>query len=283
MKIYLKISLTSLFTFLFFLTACKNSNKEFKTPEAYDLNEPEKFIMSGNLLEISGICFYKGKKDTIYAIQDEEGKVFRLGLGNKKNYNTKFAKRGDYEDVAIIHETVFVLRGDGTLFSYNKKETGSDITDRVNEWKLLPASEYEGMFGDEATGKLYILCKVCKADDSYKKVSGYIFSIGDSVILSSGFSIDVTAIQSLTTKMRTGFRPSALAKNPVTGEWFILSGSNKLLVVTDSSWKIKDVYPLNGNRFNQAEGLAFDGEGNLYISNEGDDGINGNILLFKRK
>jgi SdiA-regulated len=285
MKIYLKISLASLFTLLLFLTACKNPNKNNKTPQAYDLNQPEKFVMPGSLLEISGICFYKGKKDTIYAIQDEEGKVFRLGLGNKKSYNTKFAKRGDYEDVAIINETVFVLKGDdGTLFSFDKKETGSDVTDRVKEWKgLLPPGEYEGMYGDELTGKLYVLCKICSADDNYKKVSGYIFSVGDSVTRSSGFNIDVTAIQSLTKKMRTGFKPSALAKNPVTGEWFILSGSNKLLVITDSSWKVKDVYPLNGNRFNQAEGLAFDSEGNLYISNEGDDGANGNILLFKRK
>ena len=73
-----------------------------------------------------------------------------------------------------------------------------------------------------------------------------------------------------------------MAKNPITGEWFILSGSNKLLVITDANWKVKDVYPLNGNTFNQAEGIAFDKEGNLYISNEGDDGTNGNILKFTK-
>ncbi len=285
MKNYLKISLGSLLILLFFITACKFADKKYKTPEAYNLNEPEKFIMRGNLLEISGICFYKGRRDTIYAIQDEDGKVFRTALGTKKNYHTKFGKKGDYEDVAIINETIFVLKSDGTLFSLAKNETYQEETGNVQEWKdLLPQGEYEGMYADEAGQKLYILCKNCKADDNDKKVSGYILSIaGDSVIPSPGFSIDVAAIQPLTKRLKTGFRPSALAKNPLTGEWFILSGHNKILAITDSAWKIKDVYPLNGNIFKQAEGIAFDSEGNLYISNEGDDESNGNILLFKRK
>ncbi len=240
--------------------------------------------MSGNLLEISGFTFYKGIPDTIYAIQDEDGKVFRVALGIKKNYPTKFAKKGDYEDVTIINEKVVVLKSNGTLFSFPKTEMGKEEAEHVTEWEgLLPPGEYEGMYGDAASGQLYVICKSCEADDNYKQVSGYILDVGDTVKLASTFRIDVTGIQAMTKKLKSGFRPAALAKNPVTGEWFILSGSNKLLVITDAAWKVKDVYPLNGNTFNQAEGINFDNKGNLYISNEGDDESNGNVLLFKRK
>lgn len=269
---------------LLLVTGCNFSEKHDKTPPAYDLNAPEKFIMSGNLLEISGFTFYNGIADTIYAIQDEDGKVFRVALGIKKNYPTKFAKKGDYEDVTIIHEQVVVLKSNGTLYSFPKTEMGKPVAAQVTEWEgLLPPGEYEGMYGDGASGQLYVICKSCDADDNYKKVSGYILDVGDTVKLTSTFRIDVTAISSRTKKLKSGFRPAALAKNPVTGEWFILSGSNKLLVITDAAWKIKDVYPLNGNTFNQAEGINFDNKGNLYISNEGDDEVNGNVLLFKRK
>jgi uncharacterized protein YjiK len=43
---------------------------------------------------------------------------------------------------------------------------------------------------------------------------------------------------------------------------------------------VKEVYPLNPALFRQPEGIAFDNENNLYISNEGDDISKGNVLKF---
>jgi hypothetical protein len=108
---------------------------------------------------------------------------------------------------------------------------------------------------------------------------GYIYQVGDSVYQSGNFKIDVNEIKALTGKVKRGFRPSAIAKNPITSDWYILSAVNKLLVVADSNWKIKgDLPPLNSNTFNQPEGIAFDKNGTMYISNEGDDLSQGNIL-----
>ena len=76
--------------------------------------------------------------------------------------------------------------------------------------------------------------------------------------------------------------PSALAKNRLNDEWFIISATNKLLVITDNAWKIKNVYQLDPAIFQHPEGIAFDEQSNLYISNEGDETQNGNILKFER-
>lgn len=262
---------------------CNISQEEEQTVKHYKIDQPEKFFMPESLLEISGITFHNGESDTIYAIQDEQGRLFRLALGQKKQYNAKFGKQSDYEDVAFANGQALILKSTGSLFSFPFADAIYEEVDSVKEWKnIIPKGEYEGMYGDEATGKLYIVCKNCPQDNSKDLVSGYIIQVGDSVYQTGTFQIDVDQIKSFTGKVKRGFRPSGLAKNPVTGEWFMVSAVNKLLVVTDSNWKIKEACILNGNTFNQPEGITFDKKGNLYISNEGDDLSQGNILRFTR-
>lgn len=263
------------------ITAC-GSKKQDPTPPAYNLNEPDKFSMPESLLEISGISFNKGQNDTVYAIQDEEGKLFRLGWDIPKQLNARFEKHGDYEDVTIINDQVVVLKSNGSLFSFALADAKGEDVPAVKEWKhLLPAGEYEGLYGDEAADELYVLCKNCDEDDAQQRVTGYTFQFGDSIYRKGSFQIDVSGIPSI--KKKKSFRPSALAKNPLTNEWYIIAAVNKLLVITDRNWKVKETYPLSSNTFNQPEGIAFDKSGNLYISNEGDDLVKGNILLFRRQ
>ena len=250
----------------------------------FDFNKPEKFNMPESLQEISGIAFNDEKSDTIYAVNDEEGKVFRLGWNVPRQLHAKFGKQGDYEDVSIANGHVIVLKSNGSLFTFPFSDAVYAEIDQVKEIKfLLPKGEYEGMFADQFNNQLYVLCKKCDADYSWNTTSGYVIALGDSLSVSSQFQIDVAGIKQYKGKVKEGFRPSGLAKNPLSNEWFIISASNKLLIVTDLKWKIKEAFPLTGNLFNQPEGIAFDKTGNLYISNEGDDLTLGNILKFKRK
>lgn len=280
MKVKNAITVASLALFAY---SCTNEAAKEQTIKNYNLGKPEKFFMPESLLEISGITFYKGKKDTIYAIQDEQGRLFRLAWGEKKQYNAKFGKQGDYEDLAIINDRVWILKSNGSLFSFPFADAIYEEVDSVIEWKdVVPKDEYEGIYGDEATDNLYILCKNCDSDDAKNFITGYIIHAGDSVYQTGSFKIDVNDIKSFTGKVKRGFRPAALAKNPVTSDWYMISSVNKLLVVADNNWKIKEVAQLNGNIFNQPEGLAFDADGDLYVSNEGDDLTQGNILRFVR-
>lgn len=286
----MKIFYTNFIYLLFLLTACcvgacKNPANKYTSPQGYNFNEPDKFNMPSSLLEISGIAFYKDMGDTIYSIQDEDGKLFRQKWDIKKQYHTKFGPKGDYEDLAIFNEMVFVLESKGTLYSFPFTESTKEKSDQVKvRKKLLPKGEYESLYADPQTSKVYILCKKCDEDKKTKQVSGYIFDYeagSDSLIAAGTFKIDLKQLKAINSKLKASLGPSALTKNLETNEWYILSSANKLLVVADPNWKIKAVHKLNSSTFNQPEGIAFDDKLNLYIANEGDEVIDGNILKFK--
>ena len=268
------------------LSCIKKKSMGLESPIGYDLTKPQKYGMPDILQEISGISFNKGDNKIVYAEMDEDGTLFSLPLGTKDDKATKFGKKGDYEDVAVAKGWAMVLKSNGNIYSFPLSETKNDeVTKVVETTGLFPKGDYEGLFANETTGKVYVLCKTCKQDKGTKVVSGYILSLKeDGTLKSAGnFSIDASNLDVLSGKKKGGFHPSALAINPLTKEWYIVSSLNKALVVTDTNWKIKAVYHLNSNEFNQPEGIAFDTGGNLYISNEGSETTAGNILKFNYK
>ena len=272
---------------VFLIISCKNKEKAIPaSPTGYDLNNPVKYKMPEDLTEISGFAFHNGKNDSVYAEQDEEGFLFNLKLGDKKANYTKFGKSGDYEDVAICREQVIMLKSDGTLFTFPFSQVRTKEVTNVQKTKgQLPEGEFEAMCADEKTSLVYVLCKHCADEKTSKSSSGYILKIqADGTLKQTGsFAIDVKEIERLADKKRVPFRPSAIAKNTFTNEWYILSSVNKMLVVADANWKVKNVYPLSVTIFGQPEGMAFDNQRNLYISNEGDQLSAGNILKFSYK
>ena len=268
------------------LSCVGKKDKVTDNPVGYDLSKPQKYSMPDILQEISGIAFDKGDNTFVYAEQDEDGSLFRLPLGTKDETVTKFAGKGDYEDIAICKGWAILLKSNGDLFSLPLSETKNTVTSNVKENKgLIPKGEYEGMFANETTGQVYVLCKTCKQDKGSKITSGYILTLQkDGSLKSTGaFNINTSELDKLSGKKKGVFHPSALAINPLTKEWYIVSSVNKALVVTDAKWKIKAVYHLSSNTFNQPEGIAFDKNGNLFISNEGSETQVGNILRFNYK
>jgi len=269
------------------ISACKPAKDKFTSPAGYDLNKPDKFNMPESLLEISGIAFYHDKSDTVYSIQDEDGRVFRQGWGKKKQKHTTFGEKDDYEDLAILNESVMVLNSDGSLYVFPFKEMQQEEVKDIKIFKnILPKGEYESIYADQQTNQVYLLCKNCKDDKKDQSMSGSIFTYDQAkkeLISSGSFSMDLSKLITDDLILKTGLKASALTRDPHTGEWYILSSVNKLLLIATPDWKVKSVHRLNSSIFNQPEGLAFDDQMNLYISNEGDELTEGNILKFVRK
>jgi hypothetical protein len=264
-----------------------NNQQQNKTPnpKGYDLNKPEKHELPDDLTEISGIAFNKGNADIIYAEQDEKGTLFSFKPGSTDIQRTKFGKGGDYEDVAIINNQAIMLRSDGVLIIF-PLNAGANTEAKTKTWEgLLPQGEYEGMYANDSTQTVYVLCKHCGMEKSSKTSTVFTLKLTtDSLLKNAGQNtIDITKIAELSGQKKITFHPSGLSRSPLTGDWYILSSVNKLLVVAGPDWNVKEVYPLNPQLFGQPEGIAFDKDNNLYISNEGDKLRMGNVLKFPFK
>jgi hypothetical protein len=255
------------------------------SPHGYDLGAPKKTVLPEPLHEISGITFLRMDSDTLYAIEDETGRLFYFHLGDGRYASWKFGKHGDYEDVTVLdHSEFVVLRSDGSLFVFPASlvRVGDSKGVKIYE-HILPKGEYEGLYGDEG-GKLIALCKNCPGDDQREEVSGYVLQYDTKHILrvTDLFFVEVLPGRLKSIHKKVKFHPSCIARHPLTKEWYIVSSVNKVLLVLDNNWKVKEMYDLDPLHFKQPEGLAFDPKGNMYISNEGVEG-NANVLYFAYK
>ena len=264
------------------LISCKPVSRKVESPPGYDFSAPVKFALPIRLDEISGISFYA---NDIYAIQDELGRLYHFKLDSDKITSAKFGSKADYEDLAILDNTVFILESNGTIFSFDLALADSEQVYDLKEWHAMEtACEYEGLFADSATNKIYALSKECIDDASSAPWSGTVFKWkNDSLKMLEHFSIDMQELKKLNGNKKLQFKPSALALHPIARQWFIISSSNQLLLITDEKFTPIQIIKLKESLFSQPEGICFDPYGNLYIANEKGNAFEGMILKFEMK
>jgi uncharacterized protein YjiK len=266
----------------------------------YDLNNPdETYILPKYLVEISGLAYYQ--KDKILCEQDEKAEIYVFSLDKKEIVNKyKFGDRGDFEDIAVIGQTVYMLRSDGRIFEVENFENENR---KVTEHKtpLSKKNDTEGLMYDKLSNSMLIACKGSPDIEKDKQYKGYKavykFDLGKMKLdkkpeflvslkkpdsykefnLSTGSSLG-DKISGLT-KYEIGFQPSGLALHPANNEIYLIASVGKILIILDRKGKVLDLQALDPSIFEQPEGICFSPSGDLFISNEGKDG-RGYILKF---
>lgn len=263
----------------------------------YDLENPdEKFILPKYLEEISGITYYEN--DEILCIQDEKANIYIYNLLDKKvDKKYDFGKDGDYEDITLMGDRVFIIRSDGKIFIVEDFENESRQTKEYNT-PLSSKNDSEGICYDKYSNSILVACKKSpniNNDISYKG-SRAIYSydiITNELSTAPKFLInmdkedsfnDESIFNEYTALIQNskdfGVEPSAIAINPIDSSIYILSSKPHALVILNRSGKILSYNSLKKQIFNQPEGICFSPSGDMYISNEGKNGT-GNILKFR--
>lgn len=266
--------------FIFLLNASCNSDPRtlYESPEGYDFSKPWQLNLPIELDEISGIVYYP-KDTSVFAVIDEFGLLYKIRLtGNRQIGKWKFSENGDYEDLVMIDSIFYALQSNGNIVTF----TFSDGKTVLKHDTKFPdkGNEFEILFYDSLAHKLSLICKDCDSDRK-KSLTRFIFDPATKTFDDTATAIDVKKIAIMMGEKNLKFKPSAAAIHPITGELYIVSAVNNLLVIIDNQGNPKISFKIDGKLFKQPEGITFTPNGDLIISNEAAERGVANILLFR--
>lgn len=277
-------------SFFFIDILCQSdiAAKENRTPvlPGYDFSSPQKiYILPAVLHEISGITAINSS--TLACIQDENGVIFLYNITNEKIIRQiYFSYEGDYEGITSVNNTLYILRSDGVIFEV--KDFESEKLSRATYVSGVPGGDNEGLCYNPLNKRLLLGPKAPYSKKGDEKDKRYIYGfdtgskklIQDPVLIIDLDDIENFARQNnlkVPVKNKKGdkkepdikFRISALGIHPLTNKLYIISGMERLLFVFDNKGRIDFIKWLDPDIFPQPEGITFLKNGDMLISNEG--------------
>lgn len=252
------------FYLIILLTACAadKSNTSMNI-SGYDYPRMKKFELEHPLKEISGIAYHASLKSFI-AINDEMGVVYVLDTQTFRITNKySFGEEGDYEEIQVHESTIYVLRSDGTIYKMNFDGTIETLA------YAGPKAEYESFYIDSLSNTIVLVPKHSKTGAKEKQTVTYTINSSDGKYAEKKEHI----LSWNDLKSTTLLHPSAVSVHPVSKDIYVLASIEKKLIVLNADWKLLAEYELDRDYFQQPEGITFDPQGNLYITNEAGESL----------
>lgn len=293
-------TISTVFSLILYSCGATDTNNEKTT--GYNLTAPDvSFILPDTLREVSGLTYIDST--SFACIQDENGILFIYDVVKneiKKQYT--FNIDGDYEGITRVGKTIYVLRSDGTLFEISDYESkGFKLNSYVTG---IPANNNEGLCYDQYNNRLLIACKgkIGKGPEFKDRRVIYGFDLQTKTLSKEPvFDFNLQTIKDFAVKKQIDlptkerkkkgetvtepflkFRTSAICIHPVTKKLFLLSASDHLLFIFNMNGTTEHIEQLNPTMFNKAEGITFFENGDMLITNEGQD-KKPTLLRFKYK
>jgi len=268
------------------------SGMDFRPP--YDLDDPDDDLEldEDELDEISGLSASVNER-YLLAIQDEEGYIYYLDREDGDiEQRLDFWKDGDYEGVESVGADIWIVKSSGTL--YRVREAGS-VNQQVDKFNtiLTRDNDVEGLAYDASEDRLLLACKA-KAGDGrqyYRTKAIYAFNLQDLHIdREPAYCLrldDVNTYLDTDPKLEKldkivsffvsdeaslRFSRSSLALHLISCNLYMTSSVGEMLMIVSPQGAILYIHKFDEDDHPQPEGLCFQADGTLYISNEGKGG-----------
>ncbi|MCB0535238.1 MAG: SdiA-regulated domain-containing protein [Lewinellaceae bacterium] len=252
----------------------------------YRLDEPSLIVNLGypGLKEISGLS-PSGEPGLFCAISDEKGEVLFIDItgGGAIKRRVLFRDKGDFEGVEKVDDCLYAIKSDGDLYMVRKWKHGKPKSKKYKTG-LKKADDVEGLGFDNRRNALLVACKG-NPDSSAPRLI-FAFDLKTKLLNPKPvYSIDPLEVNKAVPydddDKKHFFSASGVAIHPFSGDVYVISTALKRLIVLDyKTGKMLAAARLNKKMLPQPEGIAFDQDGNLFISSEAKKGEDAMLLRF---
>ena len=264
------VSAAALLTIL--VSACGAEPANTVAAESQDQASFRQWKLPKSLREISGLALTPDER--LLAVTDERAIVYELDFQTGKIIKS-FALgspvvRADFEGIAVLNDTIWLMTSDGTLFAAVEGPDGQSVDYREYDTGHGDYCELEGLGQDRVAGTLILACK--KARSKKKDLMIFEWSASDSGIEHvRDVAVPERSITGMIDKKR--INPSGIAVDPRTGERVLVAARQDALVKLDADGALLEAIILKKKgRHKQAEGIEMTRDGRLLIADEGRKG-----------
>jgi uncharacterized protein YjiK len=255
--------------------------RELPTPTAI-IELPEE------LHEVSGLTDIDDH--TVACLQDEAATLYIVDIGTGQvRERHPFGPAGDMEGLTRVNNDFYALRSDGLIYQLRRKDDHYGVVDTFT--LRLPRNNMEGLGFDERNGLVLVAPKDIEKGngDIRDRRSVHAFDTATHTLLpqpvltysvptilrqaeASGVALPTRTTPKGKEVPLIKFRMSAIAVDPVTDHYFLLSAVDRSLLVLDRKGAFVALYLLDEKILPQPEGITFLTNGDMLISSEGKDG-----------
>jgi hypothetical protein len=227
------------------------------------------------LAEASGLAFTSDGR--LLGHNDEVGVVHEIDYGSgairqRFSLGKLAVYRGDLEDIAAKNDTLFMVNSSGVILRFLPGKDREKIAFQTFKTPLSIRNDVEGLAYDPATDCLLLACKGEAGIGFSNTVPAnhravYAFSLKTYKLLPKPrFLIPVAKITAQIKEK--DFAPSAIARHPRTGNFFVMAARGNAMVELDANGNFLAVSALPKSLHAQPEGLAIAANGTVVICNE---------------
>jgi hypothetical protein len=175
--------------------------------------------------------------------------------------------RGDFEDIALVGERLFLVTGSGEIFEGRVAPDGKTGPAVRRSRGLGQACEAEGMAWDPPTRSLLILCKTARTE----RWNHHLIILAISTETwrferEPRLVVPAAALERATGKEH--FHGSAMARHPRTGTYLVIAGPERTFVELSASGAVLGGGRLDRDHHRQPEAIVVGPDLTLFIGDE---------------